>query len=244
MDKGKERWEEDESKIFSDYGEIYVPYRELQSQIFLQLLSSVTNLEQVVELGCGEGLLSEKILKQFPEVKVTGMDLSPFMLEKTKLRLNSFGNRFTTRAFDLAADEWRSQLGKVGAFVSSLVIHHLDEDQKRSLYQDLFNQLSIDGMIIIADIVRPSSAIGYQIAGDVWDKDVQYRAKSSDQHKAYQIFKEDGWNYFQNPDSDPIDKPSTLADQLRWLNKAGFEEADVYWMYAGHALFAGRKCRA
>lgn len=244
MEKGKEHWEEDESKVFFDYGEFYVPCRELQSGIILQLLSSVPDLEEVVELGCGEGLLSEKILKQFSEVKVTGMDLSPFMLEKTNQRLNSFGSRFTTREFDLAAKAWRSQLGEVGAFVSSLAIHHLDEDQKRSLYQDLFNQLSINGMVIIADIVRPSSAIGYQIAGDAWDKDVQRQAKSSDQHKVYQTFKEDGWNYFQNPDLDPIDKPSTLADQLRWLSEAGFEEVDVYWMYAGHALFAGRKCRA
>ena len=50
-----------------------------------------------------------------------------------------------------------------------------------------------------------------------------------------------GWNYFSAGEDDPVDKPSPLLDQLRWLEDAGFEKVDVFWMKAGHALFGGSK---
>ena len=241
MTEEKQHWEEDESEIFARYGEIYVPDRETQHQIILQLLSSVPSLQKVIELGCGEGLLSEKVLKQFPDTAVVGMDLSPYMLEKTRGKLNVYENRFTARSFDLAAKEWRSQLEDVDAIISSLAIHHLDDAQKRSLYKDLYNRMTVNAMIIVADIISPLSTIGYKIAADLWDKDVRSKATLRREPKAYKIFREDGWNYFRNPGVDPIDTPSALPDQLLWLREAGFEEVDVYWMFAGHAIFAGRK---
>ena len=70
MNEEKKHWQEDESEIFSKYGEIYVPYRKVQSQVILQLLSSIPGLHQVVELGCGEGLLSEEAGNGFITVDV------------------------------------------------------------------------------------------------------------------------------------------------------------------------------
>lgn len=35
--------------------------------------------------------------------------------------------------------------------------------------------------------------------------------------------------------------PSRLLDQLKWLEEAGFQQVDVYWMQAGHAIYGGEK---
>ena len=45
------------------------------------------------------------------------------------------------------------------------------------------------------------------------------------------------WNIYYHPD--PVDKPSTLPEQLRWMEEAGFEGVDVFWARAGHALLGG-----
>ncbi len=45
------------------------------------------------------------------------------------------------------------------------------------------------------------------------------------------------WNIYDYPD--PVDKPSTLLEQLRWMEGAGFEGVDVFWARAGHALLGG-----
>jgi tRNA (cmo5U34)-methyltransferase len=40
---------------------------------------------------------------------------------------------------------------------------------------------------------------------------------------------------------DPEDRPSPLFAQLCWLREAGFEAVDVYWMFAGHAVFGASR---
>ena len=79
-------------------------------------------------------------------------------------------------------------------------------------------------------------------AAQAWDDEARRRALELDGDLAgFEQFRDDGWNYFNDPAPDPIDKPSTLYDQLSWLREAGFAEVDVFWMKAGHAVFGGRK---
>lgn len=40
---------------------------------------------------------------------------------------------------------------------------------------------------------------------------------------------------------DPIDQPSALFDQIKWLEAAGLTSVDVHWLKAGHAIFSGFK---
>ncbi len=54
-------------------------------------------------------------------------------------------------------------------------------------------------------------------------------------------FVEHNWNYHAVPNPDPIDQPSPLLAQLKWLEQAGFVEVDVHWLLAGHAIFSNRK---
>jgi tRNA (cmo5U34)-methyltransferase len=78
------------------------------------------------------------------------------------------------------------------------------------------------------------------VAAQGWDAAVRQRSLAIDgDEKAYDYFVETGWNYFRHPD--PIDKPSPLPAQLKWLEQAGFVEVDVLWLQAGHAIFGGWK---
>lgn len=56
-----------------------------------------------------------------------------------------------------------------------------------------------------------------------------------------EVFRDDGWNYHADPGSDPVDMPSGLYDQMRWMAEAGMIGIDVHWLRAGHAIFSGRK---
>ena len=35
--------------------------------------------------------------------------------------------------------------------------------------------------------------------------------------------------------------PASVAEHLDWLRAAGFLQVDLAWMYAGHAIFTGRR---
>ena len=123
-----------------------------------------------------------------------------------------------------------------------MAIHHLTGPQKQELFVDVHRMLVDEGMFVIADIVEHTNEPGKRLAAETWDEVVQRRAIDLDGNtEAFDTFAREGWNTFWYLDPDDVDKPSTLFDQLKWLEKAGFVDVDVHWMLAGHAVFSARK---
>jgi ubiquinone/menaquinone biosynthesis C-methylase UbiE len=236
-------WDEHNSQTFIDLGRYFVPDREGQIAAFCDLIGPPDAPFEVIELCCGEGLLADALLHRYPRCTVHGYDGSPAMLRRAEERLAAYGARFRARQFDLAARAWRSPPRPVHAVVSSLAIHHLDGAQKQELFADVYAMLGRGGVFLIADVVEPASSSGRALAAREWDEAVRERARKLDgSEDAFAFFERERWNMYRYPlDPDDIDKPSRLLDQLTWLQQAGFDEVDVFWMRAGHALFGGRK---
>ena len=98
------------------------------------------------------------------------------------------------------------------------------------------------GVFVLADLVAPVRAPGVGIAARSWDEAVRQRALRLDGTlDAFDRFRWQNWNFFADPDPDPMDQPSTLIDQMKWLEAAGFESVDVHWMRAGHAVLSAVK---
>lgn len=234
------QWSEGSSKTFIDYGRYFVPERESQFQAICSLIPAPEESFHILELCCGEGLLAEALLERFPTSIVHCYDGSAEMLRRAQARLAGYSDRTVFKSFDLAASDWRNVLGQLHAVVSSLAIHHLDDEQKRELYKALYAALEPEGVLVIADVIRPATPPATSLAAEVWDDAVRQRSLAIDGNtQAYDVFRQAEWNLYRHPD--PIDKPSRLLDQLNWLEAAGFGDVDVYWMRAGHAIFGGRK---
>ncbi len=162
------------------------------------------------------------------------------MLQQAKSNLSDYSDRFVTRHFDLFDAEWRKLDWSPRAVVSSLAIHHLNGRQKETLYQDMYAILEPGGALIIADVIEPVNKAANEVAAKGWDTAVRQRALAIDGHEgAYEYFVQHKWNLYRHPD--PMDKPSPLFDQMKWLQQAGFIEVDVFWLQAGHAVFGGWK---
>ena len=232
-------WNEDDSQEFIDHGRFFVPEREEQIAAVLDLIPEPGD-GLLVDLCCGEGLLSAALLERFSKARVLAMDLSPTMLEKARQTCAAHAERFATRPFDLADRAWRTFAEPARAFVSSLAIHHLDGAGKRQLFRDLAAALAPGGALVIADLVLPATPAAHALAAKAWDEAVRRRSlELAGRLRPYEIFRDERWNLWADPSPDPIDQPSPLFDQLRWLTEAGFAGVDVCWMKAGHAVYAG-----
>jgi tRNA (cmo5U34)-methyltransferase len=232
-------WDEHDSQDFLDLGRFFVPDREEQVAAVLDMVPDPGD-GLLVDLCCGEALLSRALLERFPRARVLAMDLSPAMLEHARAALATYGERFTARQFDLGDRSWRSFPEPVRAFVSSLAVHHLDGAGKRELFLDLAAALAPGGAVVIADLVKPATPASQQLAARAWDGAVRRRSLELAGHLGpYEKFRDERWNLYADPEPDPIDQPSPLLDQLRWLEAAGLTGVDVYWLKAGHAVFGG-----
>lgn len=238
------QWEEENSQDFIDYGKYFVPDREIQINCICAVIPSPSEPAYILDLCCGEGLLTRALLDTFPESHVYGLDGSPKMIAHIEKALIAYGDRFKAKQFDLVASDWREFPFPVHAVVSSLAIHHLDGIEKQTLFKDMASLLAPGGSFIIADLTEPMDQCGQKLAADTWDEIVRQRSLAIDNDlRGYDYFRELGWNHYaqSEPDPDSIDKPSSLFDQLKWLEQAGFTNVDVFWMKAGHAIFGGRK---
>jgi tRNA (cmo5U34)-methyltransferase len=241
-EKQSNHWDEVSSRRYLDYGRYFVPEREQQMHIMVDLLKGLLPSSWVLELCCGEGLFAEMMLDEMPEATYWGLDGSALMLEYAKQRLSRFGGRARLASFDLSDHSWRKIDPSIQAVVSSLAIHHLDGWGKQTLFRDVYAMLVEGGVFIVADMVEPATMQGREIAADAWDEVVRERSLELDGSTAgLNFFLHEGWNTYRTLDPDDIDHPSPLFDQLVWLKQAGFVDIDVHFFQAGHALFSGWK---
>jgi tRNA (cmo5U34)-methyltransferase len=238
-------WSEATSASFIAYGRFFNPERERQFDVVGDLVANALKDESaplILDLCCGAGDLAAYLLGKFPPARYLGLDGSPAMLAETARQCASFRGRLATQQFDLASDDWRQLPEQPRAVVSSLAVHHLDGDGKRKLFRDLYGLLAPGGAFVLADIMRPASSAGFAVAADAYERAVAERSlKERGDLSMLQKLRELRWNYFRYPDDDSVDQPSTVAEQLSWMEEAGFRGVDVYWAVAGHAIVSGMK---
>lgn len=233
-------WREEDSAVFIDLGRIMIPRRDEIEQTIVSLIPAETNdAFTFVDIAAGAGWLSKAILQRFPRSRALLLDGSTAMLDEATSGLAEYSGRFDLKLFQLLDLRWINELPTpIRAVVSSLAIHHLDDAGKRALFQRLAPALAPGGALLIADLVQPAGDRGLRHAARAWDAEVRRQSQElSGASDAWELFDGDDWNIFDHPD--PMDTPSTIADQLDWLRASGYVGADVFWALAGHAVYGG-----
>ncbi len=78
-----------------------MPDRESQIDCICGLIPRPSGPAQILDLCCGEGLLTRALLDRFPESEVHGLDGSPKMIARIKTKLAVYGKRFEAMRFIL-----------------------------------------------------------------------------------------------------------------------------------------------
>jgi trans-aconitate 2-methyltransferase len=193
--------------------------------------------QRILDLGCGTGGLSMKVLKSCPTAQVVALDYSPRMLEFASDKLETAGyapKQWTGIQADFG--DWANHQLEIkdgfDACVSSLAIHHLTDEMKLKLFSRIRESLNPGGVFWNADPVLPESPAlseAYQSVREEWAAQqgaslAEIRAKTG---------KSTPYGY-SNPD-----QLATLDAHLQMLKTAGFESVAVPWKYYGLAVFGG-----
>ncbi|HKS69568.1 MAG TPA: class I SAM-dependent methyltransferase, partial [Ktedonobacterales bacterium] len=220
-DSAETAWSEHDSAHFIEVGRIHIPNRDEIQRTILDLIPADRGQPMLaVEMGVGAGWLGAAILEQFPAARIIGLDGSPAMLREAEVHLAPFAGRFELRPFRLEDPSWLAAIpNDVGCFVSSLVIHHLDGEGKRTLYRDLHAHLAPGGAVLIADLVAPRSEWERRYMASQWDAEVKRQSlEMTGSLDTYQQFVDDHSNIYHYPD--PMDMPSSVPEHLDWLAEA------------------------
>ncbi|CAH0118843.1 MULTISPECIES: methyltransferase domain-containing protein [unclassified Paenibacillus] len=69
-------------------------------------LASGTTTRRILEIGCGTGLLTERIVRQYPDARLVAIDLCEEMAERTRWKLDAAGIGRHTELIVADAEEW------------------------------------------------------------------------------------------------------------------------------------------
>jgi tRNA (cmo5U34)-methyltransferase len=231
------RWADSKfSQAYRQEADSYIPWRRLfiESAISLQQCYLSQRIQpKVLDLGCGDGLFIEELLKSAPELEAVLVDGSKEMLEAARERLSSQSKiQYIQADFQQLIDG--DMFSRDFDFIfSSLAIHHLDFRDKVKLYGFIHDQLKPGGYLVIFDVVlSPSEELErwYLI---LWSEWLENNPGPTNRERTLPLPQ----RYKKNKDN----QPDTLKSQLEALEKIGFQEVDCYCKYGIFSLFGGKK---
>lgn len=170
------------------------------------------NVHRILDLGSGDGRLLDLVLQARPEAYGVAVDFSPPMLDRLHAR---FGPASRAEVVNHNLEMPLPSLGTFDVVVSSFAIHHLTDERKRQLYEEIWTALEPGGVFCNLEHVASSSPYGHE-------RFLQAMNTTP-------------------AEEDPSNKLSDVHTQLEWLRKIGFANVDCYWKWRELALLAGHK---
>lgn len=184
---------------------------------YVRSISLLKNLKsqasKIIDLGAGTGLLTKEMYMLYPEAQFTLIDLSEDMLKIAQQRFEGLQN------FDfLVADYSKDLPNDADIICSALSIHHLENAEKQSLYNEIYNSLPEGGIFINLDQFCADSLI----INNVWDEWwLNYIDNSgiSEEAKAKWIERK------------KLDREVSIATTISMLKQAGFKHVECTYQF-------------
>jgi tRNA (cmo5U34)-methyltransferase len=186
----------------------FVPhYTEMIASVSEVIEQLVPPDAQVLDLGAGTGSLAHALLRRFPALQLTLLDVDPEMLKQARRRLTPFASRVSVLEGDFS-----KPLPRAHVVVASLSMHHVhDPAEKIATYGRVRAAASL---FILADAFVPESALRASVMSRWADHLI---AHGDSRAQAFARFEQ--WAQ--------EDRYFSLEQELGFLRAAGFIDLDV-----------------
>jgi trans-aconitate methyltransferase len=118
----------------------YLPDREGRFTAMLDVLEILLPAEFVaLDLACGPGAISQRLLSRFPRARCVALDLDPVLLTMGQAVLSNMGGRLRWVDADLMTPEWVSKLGEsqLDTVLTTTALHWLAPEYLTRVYREL-----------------------------------------------------------------------------------------------------------
>ncbi|THC52421.1 class I SAM-dependent methyltransferase [Streptomyces sp. A1499] len=230
----------------------YLPDREERFTIMLDMVEAVVGTApRVLDLACGTGSITDRLLKRFPEATSVGVDLDPALLTIAE---GTFAGdeRVTFVTADLKDPDWAAALphDSYDAVLTATALHWLYSEPLAALYGQVAGLVRDGGVFMNADHMPDPATPRLNAAESA------YRHRRMDRAKAEGVL--DWKEWWQLAAQDPVlagptakrfeiygehadgDMPS-VEWHARTLREAGFAEARPVWASPSDAVVLGLK---
>ncbi len=233
-----ERWDRQQ--------EGYLPDRELMFDIIADAVQTTAGRPDplVVDLGCGPGSLSARLLKRLPQARVVGVDTDPVLLG-----LAAAAYQLPLIDRDLRDNSWTTDLNldrPADAVVSTTALHWLETEVLGEVYRAAARLLRPGGLLINGDSMLGGTPGLDTLRRDLCRRQVTragltdreawepwWTAIATDPELSPLVAQRTARNH-EHPDNNLL----SLTDHTRLLHDAGFRETGSLWQYGDRHILA------
>lgn len=183
-------------------------------ELVTEAAAAVTpNANSLLDIGCGAGNYTLKLLGHFKDADATLIDLSQLMLDRAKERVSAAtAGRVTTMQADIRAIELGEQHYDVA--VAAAVLHHLrTDDEWQQVCAKVYASLTPGGSFWIVDLISHTHA---PVQAAMWRRYGAYLAELKDA-----AYRDEVLAYVEKEDT-PV-PVMTIVDHLRATGFVGVE---------------------
>lgn len=221
----------------------YLPYREERFQVMLDTVAHLLpDTFVAIDLACGPGAISQRLLDRFPQATCIGIDYDPVLLAIGQGVLGTTDNRLRWIEADLSQDAWIEQLGEtqVDAVLTTTALHWLSTEQLVHLYQNLSQIIRPGGVFLNGDHLyfQPHLPTFHRLAQAV---------QSQQENQSFQVRNQENWQQWWQAIEQEAELKDLLAERHRRfqprftenqptlaihqaaLQEAGFREVSTIW---------------
>ena len=190
--------------------------------------ATTPHARHVLDVGCGAGNYTLKLLERLPNLDATLIDLSQPMLDRARERVSrATAGRITTIQADIREVELPDE--EFDIVLAAAVLHHLRADQEwRDVFAAFHRALRPGGSLWVFDLVESSiPAVGRLMR----QRYGEYLTRLKDESYRDQVFA-----YVEKEDT-----PRPLLFQLDLLRQVGFAQVEVLHKNVCFAAFGAVK---
>jgi tRNA (cmo5U34)-methyltransferase len=192
--------------------------------------SNNPDANNILDIGCGAGNNTLKLLEQLPDLNCDLIDLSQPMLDRAEARVKAESlGRIRTLQEDFREADLPSEHYDI--VIAAAVLHHLRNDEDWDMaFQKIFDVTAPGGSVWITDLVTHEVEDIHQM---MWNRYGDYLESIGGVEYRKEVFA-----YIEKEDS-----PRPVTYQLDLLKKSGFERVEILHKNSCFAAFGAIKSR-
>ncbi|ENH96037.1 hypothetical protein J416_12959 [Gracilibacillus halophilus YIM-C55.5] len=211
-----------------------IPYGPDQTKMMLNVINHFqTSPRTVIDVGCGNGFLAEILLQMYPRASAILIDHSEPMIDAAKEHMRQYKDRCEFLLADFSHGlKQVSTIDSVDCIVSGFAIHHLPDEQKQRVYQQIYDLLADGGVFINIEHVASATPQVEALHDQLF---IHHLSTYNNRH--YEDVEQE---YHERPDKE--DNILQRVDiQVDWLRDIGFQHADCFFKWMELSVFGGVK---